>query len=72
MTRCWIGIRRPSFTARQLISQVVFKVPRLEAHVEDGHAHYTIVLPKYAAEEMRTQAAVEDVDGEQSRVFSSF
>lgn len=41
----------------------------MEAHVEDPqHAHYTIVVPKYAAEEKRTQAAEQEVDGEQSRM----
>ena len=41
----------------------------MEAHVEDPlHAHYTIVVPKYAAEQMWTQAAEQDLDGEQSRM----
>lgn len=51
--------------------QVVFKVPRLEAHLEEGQPPtYTIVVPKYAAEEKRTQAAEERVDGDQSRMIS--
>lgn len=61
---------KPSAAVQQCTSvsvQVVFKVPRLEAHVEDGQDHYTIVLPKYVAEEMRTQAAEQDLDGEESR-----
>jgi hypothetical protein len=41
---------------------IVFKVPRLEAHVQDGLEHYTIVLPKYVAEEMRQQAVQELAD----------
>jgi hypothetical protein len=52
--------------------QVVFKVPRLEAHVEDGQDHYTIVLPRYVVEEMRTQAAAVDLDGEESRECSTW
>jgi hypothetical protein len=36
--------------------EVVFRVPRLEGHVEDSRSHYTIVLPRYMAEEMRQQA----------------
>lgn len=36
--------------------EVVFKVPRLEAHVEGDKDKYTIVLPQYVAEEMRQQA----------------
>jgi hypothetical protein len=45
----------------------VFKVPRLEAHVEEGRPPtYTIVVPKYAAEARRAQATEEDLDGEQS------
>ena len=35
---------------------VVFKVPRLEAHVQDGADHYTIVLPRYVADELRQRA----------------
>jgi hypothetical protein len=36
--------------------EVVFRVPRLQAHMKDGIGHYTIVLPKYAADELRQQA----------------
>lgn len=35
---------------------VVFKVPRLEAHVQDGADHYTIVLPRYVADELKQRA----------------
>jgi hypothetical protein len=39
--------------------EIIFKVPRLESHVQDRQDKYTIVLPRYVAEEMRQQAAEE-------------
>lgn len=39
--------------------EVVFKVPRMDGHAQDGHNTYTIVLPKYAADEIREQASEE-------------
>lgn len=40
--------------------EIIFRVPRLEGHEEEDRRHYTIVLPRYAAEELRQQAQGED------------
>jgi hypothetical protein len=46
----------PADADEQAPFEVVFRVPRLEGHEEEDRRHYTIVLPRYAAEEMRQQA----------------